>query len=85
MGKIVNYPEKDITKEIESTENESAGSGSDDKEVLTREEIANAVGTATESTIRLLSQFKKEGNIILQGKRIKLANKTKLEYISEGV
>ena len=51
---------------------------------LTREEIANAVGTATESTIRLLSQFKKEGHIILQGKRIKLANKTKLEYISEG-
>ena len=51
---------------------------------LTREEIANAVGTATESTIRLLSQFKKEGHIILQGKRIKLADKTKLEYISEG-
>jgi CRP-like cAMP-binding protein len=51
---------------------------------LTREEIANAVGTATESTIRLLSQFKKEGHIILQGKRIKLANKAKLEYISEG-
>ncbi len=51
---------------------------------LTREEIANAVGTATESTIRLLSQFKKEGHIILQGKRIKLCDKIKLEYISEG-
>lgn len=51
---------------------------------LTREEIANAVGTATESTIRLLSEFKKEGHIALKGKRIKLENKTKLEHISEG-
>lgn len=51
---------------------------------LTREEIANAVGTATESTIRLLSEFKKEGHITLKGKRIRLDNKTKLEHISEG-
>ena len=51
---------------------------------LTREEIANAVGTATESTIRLLSEFKKDGHIILKGKRIKLDNRTKLEHISEG-
>lgn len=51
---------------------------------LTREEIANAVGTATESTIRLLSEFKKEGHIILKGKRIKLDNRTKLEHISDG-
>jgi CRP-like cAMP-binding protein len=51
---------------------------------LTREEIANAIGTATESTIRLLSEFKKEGYIVLQGKRIKLENKTKLQHLTEG-
>jgi len=51
---------------------------------LTREEIANAIGTATESTIRLLSEFKKEGYIILSGKKIKIANKVKLQHLTEG-
>lgn len=51
---------------------------------LTREEIANAIGTATESTIRLLSGFKKEGYILLSGKKIKLINKIKLQHLTEG-
>lgn len=37
---------------------------------LSREEIANLVGTATESTIRLLSEFRKDGLIELDGKKI---------------
>ncbi|WP_298737153.1 Crp/Fnr family transcriptional regulator [uncultured Chitinophaga sp.] len=41
---------------------------------LSREEIANLVGTATESAIRLLSEFKKEGMIELEGKKIRLLN-----------
>lgn len=41
---------------------------------LTREEIASMVGTATESTIRLLSDFNKEGLIRLVGKKIILEN-----------
>ena len=36
--------------------------------VLTREEIANTIGTATESAIRLLSNLKKDGVIDLIGK-----------------
>ncbi len=51
---------------------------------LSREEIANAIGTATESSIRLLSQFKRDGYIELTGKKIKLLNKIKLENISDG-
>lgn len=39
---------------------------------LSREEIANLVGTATESAIRLLSEFKKDGLIELEGKKIRL-------------
>ena len=39
---------------------------------LSREELGNIVGTATESVIRLLSEFKKEGLIALEGKYIKL-------------
>ncbi|HEY0272737.1 MAG TPA: Crp/Fnr family transcriptional regulator [Chitinophaga sp.] len=41
---------------------------------LSREEIANLVGTATESTIRLLSEFKREGLIDLDGKKISFIN-----------
>ena len=39
---------------------------------LSREEIANMVGTATEAVIRLLGELKKEKLIALEGKKIKL-------------
>lgn len=42
------------------------------KIILSREEYANIIGTATESAIRILSQFKKEGLISTLGKRIKI-------------
>ena len=41
---------------------------------LTREELANMVGTATESVIRLLSEFKQEQLINLDGRKIKIIN-----------
>ena len=41
---------------------------------LTREELANLVGTATESVIRLLSEFKSDELIELQGRKIKILN-----------
>jgi len=41
---------------------------------LTREELANMVGTATESVIRLLSEFKIEQLIDVQGRKIKFIN-----------
>lgn len=41
---------------------------------LTREELANLVGTATESVIRLLSEFKSDKYIELNGRRIKILN-----------
>jgi len=42
--------------------------------ILSREDYANIVGTATESVIRILSQFKKEGFISTTGKKIKIEN-----------
>lgn len=41
---------------------------------LTREELANTVGTATESIIRLLSEFKQDKLIDLDGRKIKIIN-----------
>lgn len=45
---------------------------------LSREEIAGMVGTATESCIRLLSEFNKNGLIELSGKKITLKDFNKL-------
>lgn len=49
---------------------------------LTREELANIVGTATESVIRLLSEFKSDKLIELNGRKIKILNSKGLEKIS---
>jgi len=49
---------------------------------LPREDIANIVGTATETIIRLLSEFKNDKYIELDGKKIKIVNKPRLEKIS---
>jgi CRP-like cAMP-binding protein len=50
---------------------------------LSREELAGMIGTATESCIRLLSEFNKGGWIELVGKRIKIVDKNKLRRIAE--
>ena len=39
---------------------------------LTREDLANVVGTATETVIRLLSEFKHDNIIDLKGRKIKI-------------
>lgn len=51
---------------------------------LSREDIANIIGTATESAIRLLSEFKKNKSIDFKGKNILIINKNELEKIANG-
>ncbi len=51
---------------------------------LSREDIANVVGTATESTIRIISEFKKKGLLKTSGKKIGIANEEKLRDLVEG-
>lgn len=51
---------------------------------LSREDIASIIGTATESCIRLLSEFKKSKYIDFQGKNIIITNKNELEKIANG-
>ncbi|RYG30191.1 MAG: Crp/Fnr family transcriptional regulator, partial [Chitinophagaceae bacterium] len=45
---------------------------------LSREDLANIAGTATESLIRTLSDFKAENLIEIQGSKITLVNEKKL-------
>jgi len=51
---------------------------------LSREDIANIIGKATESAIRLLSDLKRKGIIAFIGKQIKIINEKELEKISHG-
>jgi len=61
--------------------------GLDDDKVLqitiTREELANMVGTATESVIRLLSEFKTEKIIETKGRKLRVLNPRILSEIAK--
>lgn len=50
---------------------------------LSREELAGMIGTATESCIRLLSEFNKNELVDLSGKKITIKNKNQLKKLSE--
>ncbi|MEG0795069.1 MAG: Crp/Fnr family transcriptional regulator [Odoribacter sp.] len=49
---------------------------------ITREDLSNFVGTATETVIRLLSDYKLEGILESKGRKIKLLNVEKLKTIA---
>lgn len=49
---------------------------------LTREDLGNFIGTATETVIRLLSDYKNEGILDSKGRKIKLLNTKKLKTIA---
>lgn len=51
--------------------------------VLPREDMANIVGTATETVIRLLSDFKTEELIQIEGRKITLVNILELQRIAK--
>lgn len=64
---------------------ETYGFGNDNKTidaVFTREDIANIVGTATETIIRVLSDFNKEGVVELKGKKIIIPDINELKRIA---
>ena len=48
---------------------------------LTREEMANLIGTATESAIRLISEFKNDNLIEVDGRRIKILDHAKIKKL----
>ncbi|MBT8290882.1 MAG: Crp/Fnr family transcriptional regulator [Muriicola sp.] len=51
---------------------------------LSREDIANVVGTATESCIRIISEFKKKEYIKTSGKKIGVVDEKKLRDLVDG-
>lgn len=49
---------------------------------LSREDLANLIGTATETLIRLIKQFKEEGFIEIKGRKIKIVSLSALKTIA---
>ncbi|WP_136481933.1 Crp/Fnr family transcriptional regulator [Cognatitamlana onchidii] len=83
---IVNMAQKSVRQRLAETLiyiHDSFGTNPDGtlSVLLSREDYANIVGTATESAIRVLSQFKKEGTISTVGKYIKIENLAALKRI----
>ena len=85
---MVNMAQKSVKERLAETLiylHETFGINNDKtlKVQLSRDELASMIGTATESCIRLLSDFNKLGMIELVGKKIVLKDITKLKKISE--
>lgn len=83
---IVNMAQKSVKQRLAETLiyiHDHFGLNDDDtlSVILSREDYANIVGTATESAIRVLSQFKKEGLISTIGKQIKIENLAALKRV----
>ncbi len=85
---MVNMAQKSVKERLADTLiylHDSFGINSDGslKLQLSRDELASMIGTATESCIRLLSDFKKLELIELVGKKIILRDINKLKKLSE--
>jgi len=80
--KLVTIAQKSVRERLAATLimlKETYGMEGDDESnlidiALSREDLANIIGTATETVIRLLSDFKTQKLISLQGKKIKVLN-----------
>ena len=85
---MVNLAQKTVKERLAETLlylSDTFGKNDDNslKVQLSRDELASMIGTATESCIRLLSDFKKLDLIELNGKKIILKDINKLKKISE--
>ncbi|WP_299781757.1 Crp/Fnr family transcriptional regulator [uncultured Formosa sp.] len=83
---IVNMAQKSVRKRLAEIilylyNNFGVDESSHLKVPLSRDDFASIVGTATESVIRTLSQFKKEGLIKTSGKKIQIMNQEGLELM----
>ena len=77
--KLVSIAQKSVRERLAATLlmlKETYGMEGENSELidiaLSREDLANIIGTATETVIRLLSEFKSQKIISLEGKKIKV-------------
>lgn len=86
---IVNMSQKTVKQRVAEAFIYVRDNFGEDKEgylslTLSREDIANVVGTATESAIRIISNFKKLGLIKTSGKMIGIYDEKRLIEVAKG-
>lgn len=85
---IVNMSQKNVKQRIAEAFLYLQNFGVDEegffKVTLSREDIGNVVGTATESAIRIISEFKKKEFIIASGKKLGIKDEKKLRDLAAG-
>ncbi len=86
---IVNMSQKTVKQRIAEAFLYLKNNFGEDKDgylrlVLSREDIANVVGTATESCIRIISEFKKKGYLKSTGKKLGIIDAKKLQDLVDG-
>jgi len=88
-NKITSLAQKSVRERLAETllsldevfKNEKCNDGS--VITLSREDLANLVGTATETVIRLLSEFKHDELVEIRGRKIKVLNRKELLKIGK--
>lgn len=81
---ITNMAQKSVRQRLASSLVALQQIYKDDMINLTREDLANFVGTATETTIRILKDFKEEGLIQTHTRKIEVLDLEALEDIASG-
>ena len=86
---IVNMSQKTVNQRLAETLLYLSNTFGTDEEgyislILSRADIADVVGTATELCIRTLAKFKKQGLIATSGKRIKVLDESGLAQLKDG-
>ncbi len=86
---IVNMSQKTVRQRVAAAFLYLKNNFGEDKDgflllTLSRDDIANVVGTATESCIRIISEFKKKGLLKNSGKKMCIVNEKGLQDLAEG-
>lgn len=88
--KIINLAQKSVRERLATTLlmlKETYSMEGDESQIidiaLSREDLANIVGTATETVIKLLADFKQENLIATEGKKIKIVNAKGLAKVAD--
>jgi CRP-like cAMP-binding protein/CheY-like chemotaxis protein len=84
-GRLLNIAYQSVRQRVAGTLlklNGHAGTTANDTIIISRKDIANIVGTATESLNRTLADFRDEGLVELDNRGIKILNNQKLEKLA---
>lgn len=79
--RAIDYAYSSVRRRVAGALLELLGQGNQNGKQVSREDLASWAGTAKETTIRMLSDFKSEGSIAIEGREITILNPEALEKV----